>query len=454
MTVDAEYTAERYANTLLRDVGFSARAQCMTAHPAVRAAQGGLSALTGRADAPAQLCPVPLAACADGVIAALRAIGDTPALRVLDGAALLGERAASFGHTRAGAVSPGGSCRLLHAADGWLALNLARPADWDLIPAWLETAVSPEWPSLAAALRGMSVERLVTRGRLLGLAICAMTPSSSATPPWRQRRVLANSSPASVSSRRRSTPLAIDLSSLWAGPLCSHLLQALGARVIKVESAQRPDGARYGPANFFDLLNANKDCVALNLNSETGREQLRQLLLRADIVIEASRPRALRQMHIVAEDIVAQNPALTWLSITGYGRDEPQANWIAFGDDAGVAAGLSQALFDVTGEALFCGDAIADPLTGMHAALAAWAGYLRGGGELLALSLRDVVAHCMRFGGALDAQSLRARYRDWMAVLEKSGARAAAPSVRAPSAPAHALGADTRAVLAEFDIAC
>ncbi len=81
----------------------------------------------------------------------------------------------------------------------------------------------------------------------------------------------------------------IDLSSLWAGPLCGNLLQALGARVIKVESTQRPDGARFGAENFFDLLNANKECVALNLNAEEGREQLRQLLLRADIVIEASR---------------------------------------------------------------------------------------------------------------------------------------------------------------------
>jgi len=202
------------------------------------------------------------------------------------------------------------------------------------------------------------------------------------------------------------------------------------------------------------LLNANNDCIALNLNAEEGRDQLRQLLMRADIVIEASRPRALRQMNIIAEDIIAQNSKLTWLSITGYGREEPQANWIAFGDDAGVAAGLSQALVDATGEALFCGDAIADPLTGMHAALAAWATYLRGGGELLELSLCDVVAHCVRFGHAMDSRTARERYRDWMAVLEKSGEKIAAPSARVPIAAARALGADTQAVLAEFDIAC
>lgn len=461
MAADTSYFAEsffteNYANALLRDVGISARAQCAAVHPAVRAAQCGLNALTGRADGPAQLCPTPLASCADGVLAALRAVSDRPFLQALDGAALLGERAACFGHTRAGAVSAGGSCRLLMAADGWLAINLARASDWDLLPAWLETPACFEskdehaWQSLAAALRNFSVEALVQRGRLLGLAVCAMNSFEQAGSAWWQRRVVVPKQRARINSK----PLVVDLSSLWAGPLCGHLLQMLGARVIKVESSQRPDGARFGPENFFNLLNANKDCVALNLTAEAGREQLRQLLLRADIVIEASRPRALRQMNIIAEDIIAQNPALTWLSITGYGRDEPQANWIAFGDDAGVAAGLSQLLFDVTGEALFCGDAIADPLTGMHAALAAWAGYLRGGGELIELSLRDVVAHCIRSGDEFDRLTPRERYRAWMTVLEQNGEKSVAPMTRISTVAAHTLGADTQAVLSEFNIAC
>jgi hypothetical protein len=459
MAADIYYTAENYANSLLRDVGVSARAHVDATHPALRAAQCGLNALTGLSNGAAQLCPAPLAACADGVLAALRAMNDAPALSMLDGAALLGERAACFGHGRAGAVSPGGSCRLLHTEDGWLAVNLARATDWDLVPAWLETSGINDWHSLTSTLRNFSVDSLVARGRLLGLAVCAMTSSELSSgktrqSEWQQRYFLSKQ-PASINSIHSNyRPLVVDLSSLWAGPLCSHLLQAMGARIVKVESVQRPDGARFGVAGFFDLLNANKDCVALNLNADAGREQLRQLLLRADIVIESSRPRALRQMNIIAEEIIAQNPALTWLSITGYGRDEPQANWIAFGDDAGVAAGLSQLLFEVTGEALFCGDAIADPLTGMHAALAAWAGYLRGGGELIELSLRDVVAHCINVGDETDGLSMRDRYRDWITVIEKNGEKPAAPRARTAFSAAHALGRDTQAVLAEFGIAC
>lgn len=450
MITDIHHTAENYANALLRDLGSSLSAYCAPVHPVLRAAQCGLNALTGRADGPAQFCPAPLAACAEGVIAALLAMSPSNELVALDGAALLCERAASFDYSRAGAISAGGSCRLLQAADGWLAINLARDSDWELLPAWLEIEPLRDWQMLADTLQKISVEIAVIRGRLLGLAVCAMTPSQTFQSSWFKQQQIAQVNRV-AQSREHKTPVVIDLSSLWAGPLCGHLLQMVGARVIKVESTQRPDGARFGDKHFFDLLNANKESVALDFSSDAGREQLRQLLLQADIVIEASRPRALRQMAIFAEDIIAINPALTWISITGYGRDEPQANWVAFGDDAGVAAGLSQLIFEATGEAIFCGDAIADPLTGMHAALAAWSGYLRGGGELISLSLCDVVSHCMQFGGEID---IRERYRDWKEILQQSGEQSIAPRARIPASVAKILGADTRAVLAECDIVC
>jgi hypothetical protein len=64
-----------------------------------------------------------------------------------------------------------------------------------------------------------------------------------------------------------------------------------------------------------------------------------------------------------------------------------------------VAAGLSQLIHGQTGRWLFCGDAIADPLTGMHAALAALASVRAGGGHLLSLSLHQTVRHCLTFAG-------------------------------------------------------
>src|SRR5262249_1870616 len=113
-------------------------------------------------------------------------------------------------------------------------------------------------------------------------------------------------------------PLVVDLSSLWAGPLCSHLLLAGGARGVKVESIGRPDGARADTTGFFDLLNHGKASVALDLPSTYGLAQLRRLVAAADVVIEGSRPRALRRWGI--DPATADGPQV-WVSITGHGRD-------------------------------------------------------------------------------------------------------------------------------------
>jgi crotonobetainyl-CoA:carnitine CoA-transferase CaiB-like acyl-CoA transferase len=203
---------------------------------------------------------------------------------------------------------------------------------------------------------------------------------------------------------------------------------------------------RHAGDGFYDLLNAGKASVALDLAHPEGRAQLRRLLGSADIVVEASRPRALRQLGIHAEAILDEHPALTWISITGHGREAPCADWVGFGDDGAVAGGLSQVLWDASGRAMFCADALADPLTGLHAALAAWLGYLQGGGRLFSLALAEVVAHGIRFAALDDAQAWRARSREWSGHIAE--ADVAQPRARPTSASARELGADTTEVLA------
>ena len=157
-------------------------------------------------------------------------------------------------------------------ADGWLAVSLARPDDVAALAAWL-CARRPTRGPLAG--RGAD-RRRVRRGR-------PRRPGRAAGPAHR-RPGLGRSPPdafglraphrcgrARPSEHRRPSPRAIDgarvvdLSSLWAGPLCGQLLAAAGADVVKVESTARPDGARQGPAAFFDLLNGVKRSVALDL---------------------------------------------------------------------------------------------------------------------------------------------------------------------------------------------
>lgn len=452
-TLEGRGCASDYAEALLITLGAVVRRTNAQddAHPALAWAQSGAMALTGRGDGAPLMCPAPLASCIDGVRAAFMALVDTSL--PLPDAATLGERAALSNLARNGAIAPGGACRLLRAGDGWLAVNLTRPDDWQLVPAWLEGTPLAEgdWRGLGAQIAPQPLARLLERGRLLGLAVASMQSPAAQTRPW--LRIGATGMPRT--SDRNTPPLVVDLSALWAGPLASHLLQLAGMRVIKVESRQRPDGARNGPPAFFDLLNHGKASVALDFADPRDITRLRELLQRADIVIEAARPRGLRQLGIDAEQLVAATPGLTWISITGYGREAGHEDRIAYGDDAGVAAGLSSLLFELTGEPLFCGDAIADPLTGWHAALAALASRHAGGGRLISLALRDVVDHCLHHTLPETQEEMRARWQEWSMRID--AARIAAPRARTAPGAARLLGADTGAVLAELaglDQAC
>lgn len=450
-----------YAALLLASLGLSVTriAGQEEPHPAHTWAACGGMALTGGAKAAPQMIPWPLASGVDGVARAIRSLLGASGVSLtgtLPDARTLGERAALAGLTRQGRITAGGAGRLLETRDGALAISLPREEDWGLMPAWLETGIEllpgePGWQRLAALLRDRLTGPMTDRAHLMGLAVAQAESLPDTTPDWccvtRVARPPMRLSP-------RHSPLVVDLSSLWAGPLCSHLLQIAGARVIKLESLQRPDGARSGPAAFFDLLNHGKASVALDFSSSRGRAQLRALLAQADIVIEASRPRALRQLGLHAEEIIAEHPQLTWLSISGYGRNQPQADWIAYGDDAGVAAGLSGTLRELTGEWLFCGDAIADPLTGWHAALAALAGHYGGGGSLISLSLTDVVRHCAAFRQTTGHEALRERWQTWQAMMPSASPVVTMPTARIAAGPARPSGADTVSILSELGIPC
>jgi hypothetical protein len=366
------------------------------------------------------------------------------------GASLLSERAALLGLTRRGQVSANGSCRLLPAKDGWVALNLARVDDWDMLPALFETdQVIRTEEELSHHVSRSSAQDLVDRGRLMGLPVTLVGGTIKGEAAW--YRLFAHGAAAPVPRPPGTTPLIVDLSSLWAGPLATHLLQQAGARVIKVESTTRPDGARAGAAAFFDLLNCGKESVALDLTSTEGKQQLGTLLSHADIVIEASRPRALAHMGIDAEALVKSTPGRVWVSITGYGRGEPESHWVAWGDDAAVAAG---ALGGTADGPVFCGDALADPLTGLHAAVAALAFWQGGESVLLDLSLREVTAHALGFAPDAAKGSVFRKEDGWHMMVQGQTTTVEEPEERTAQNPAATLGAHTRSVLEELDIPC
>jgi hypothetical protein len=348
----------------------------------------------------------------------------------LDALALLGERAAHMGLWRRGATSCGGSCRLLPSREGFVAVSLARADDFDLVPAWLELDETPatapaSWSAIADAVASRDVEALMARAALLGLP--AARVGEAAGSPGVTRIPLGPGAARDVTGL-----VVVDLSALWAGPLCGDLLARAGAAVIKVESTKRPDGARRGPRGFFDLLNGRKRSVAFDLRSNEGIGALRALIRRADVVLEASRPRALEQLGIRAAEEVGGGGPQIWVSITGYGRHGEGAGRVAFGDDAAAGGGL---VVWHAGTAMFCADAVADPITGLAAARACLDALAAGGRWLLDVSMARVCA-------ALGGPTLPA----------PAGLPVAPPRARPTQRSAPELGADTTQVLAELGL--
>ena len=232
-------------------------------------------------------------------------------------------------------------------------------------------------------------------------------------------------------------PLVVDLSALWAGPLATQLLAATGAIVVKVESWQRPDGLRRDGSGMFDVLNASKRCVALDLAEPAGVDRLRALLRAADIVVEASRPRALVQLGIDVAAMLAESARPTvWVSITAHGRTPEAAMRVGFGDDAAVAGGLVAWVGSgMSSRPCFLADAVADPLTGLVAAAEAATAYAAGTSCHLDVALSRVAATACT-GTVRPAPTLVGR---WVA----------RPHARTAPGRAAPLGADTDAVLAE-----
>jgi crotonobetainyl-CoA:carnitine CoA-transferase CaiB-like acyl-CoA transferase len=267
------------------------------------------------------------------------------------------------------------------------------------------------WPAVQHWMAGNVSADVTARARLLGLPVAALGETAAAPP--RIKTLGAAATP-----RKPSGLLVADLSSMWAGPLCGQLLARAGATVIKVETPGRPDGTRAGPPAFFNWMNNRKLSYAIDFDEPSG---LRRLLQAADVVIESSRPAALAHRSLGPTDIAPRDGRI-WLRITGHGADGEQADWVAFGDDAAVSGGLVGGTHN---EPVFCGDAIADPLTGLHAALSGVESLGRGGGELIELSMAAVAATY---------------------AADERAAETLCTATPAPSGPASQLGADNAVV--------
>jgi hypothetical protein len=357
------------------------------------------------------LLAIPLARWFDRQLRALADVTDQPAIAAMTGATIMAERVAPRGFPVPGHLAAGGKSKLLPARDGWIALTLSRDIDHELLPALFGDADFPvdDEAAIAAAVAARDWRDLLALGRDLGLALAGIdeVPASPASQELATGDI--RTRPAG------HTPLVVDLSSLWAGPLAGHFFHIAGAHVVKVESRTRADRMREYDPHFFGLLNQGKASAEMDFTDPARIADLITLIRRADIVIEAARVRGLLQLGIDANALVREVPGLVWLTITGHGATGDAANWVGIGHDCGVAGGLSRAMLDASGDVGFVGDAIADPLTGILAAIEGWQAYRGGRAKRIGFALGACVARALAEERAFDTAMLDDELRAWRA---------------------------------------
>ncbi|MYG89657.1 MAG: hypothetical protein F4190_14195 [Acidimicrobiales bacterium] len=172
-------------------------------------------------------------------------------------------------------------------------------------------------------------------------------------------------SPASLDGEGVDGKRIVDLTSMWAGPLCTELLGRAGARVHKITSAARPDGLS-GTAMYAEL-NAHKTIVDLDPRFTAGRHDLEGMLARADLLVTSLSPRALANLELLPEQLCDRHPRLHTLAITAFEPDSPECDWIAYGTGVHAAFGLGWLSDEPRAPAY----SYPDPLAGLQAACVA-----------------------------------------------------------------------------------
>ncbi|HXQ47462.1 MAG TPA: CoA transferase [Caulobacteraceae bacterium] len=323
----------------------------------------------------------PIAPALDRLTARIGTLSQRLGQRVDVGSLKVTDRQGVLPLAEPGLWSPNRACRLVQTADGWIAINLAREEDRELVPAWLCTDMTGDpWDAIVELARACQTKPLIDQAILLGMPVARVSEvrEMKLDPP---ALPLGRSGPPEAERPLR----VVDLSALWAGPLCGAVLAAMGADVVKVESPRRPDPTRVTSPAFYQRLNGQKGELELDLVSPAGRAKLQDEVAAADVLITSARPRGLASLGLEAAQTFKANPRLTWVAITGYGWEGDAAMRVAFGDDAAAAGGLVR--WTEAGEPHFLGDALSDPVTGLAAASGALAAVIDGGGRLIDVAM-------------------------------------------------------------------
>ncbi|MCL2602057.1 MAG: CoA transferase [Treponema sp.] len=167
----------------------------------------------------------------------------------------------------------------------------------------------------------------------------------------------------------------IDLTRVLAGPFSTMLLADMGADVIKVENPKDGDDSRaFGPfknglSAYYASLNRSKRSVTLNLKEERGREMLKKLVAKADVLVENYKPGTMKKLGLDYETLKAINPRLIYAASSGFGQTGPYSSKAAYDLILqGMSGFMSITGFDAQ-QPVKAGSSIADVFAGVFTAI-------------------------------------------------------------------------------------
>jgi crotonobetainyl-CoA:carnitine CoA-transferase CaiB-like acyl-CoA transferase len=226
---------------------------------------------------------------------------------------------------------------------------------------------------------------------------------------WSRRQA----APPSAAADTGVLPLAgirvLDVTHAWAGPFAGLQLGFLGADMIKVEGARRPDGTRYvsrdarslapdyETGGYFHEWNRNKRSAVISMDDADGRALMHDLVRRSDVLINNYSARVLPKWGLDWPALRALNPRLVLVTMPAFGSQGPYGEFVGYGETLEGAGGLARLSGYEAGKPIRSGVAYPDPLVGYFGALAVALGLMyreqTGSGLWLDVSHQECVLH-------------------------------------------------------------
>ena len=215
----------------------------------------------------------------------------------------------------------------------------------------------------------------------------------------------------------------IELGQLIAGPFAAKTLADFGADVIKIEPPTTGDPLRKwrllkdGTSVWWQIQSRNKRSIALDLKQAEAQDIVRQLVKDADVLIENFRPGAMEGWGLGPDALLAINPKLIMLRISGYGQTGPYRDKPGFGVVAEAMSGLRHLTAEPGRVPVRVGVSIGDTLASLHGVmgilLALHERHTSGKGQVIDVALYEAVFNCM--------ESLLPEFSAFGAVREAAG---------------------------------